>query len=140
MFKYSKKSNEKIELLINDLKLVCRHSIRHSPVDWGILETLRAIERQLELYRTGKSKVKKGKHQPNKDGLSRAFDIVCYKGRKITWDKSYYYIAAGCIKTSASVLKEQGLISCDIRWGGDWNSDGDLSNQSFNDLGHFEAK
>jgi hypothetical protein len=140
MYRYGRGSKEKRKTLVRDAILICDHAIRHSSVDWGILEALRELSRQLELYKSGKSKVKKGKHQPNKDGLSEAWDIVCYKGSKITWDKHYYYIAAGHIKTSASILKEQGIISCDIRWGGDWNSNGNLEDQSFMDLGHFEIK
>lgn len=33
------------------------------------------------------------------------------------------------------IAKEEGF---DIRWGGDWNGDGDLTNQNFDDLFHIE--
>ena len=33
------------------------------------------------------------------------------------------------------IAKEEGIA---VRWGGDWDSDGDLSDQAFNDLYHWE--
>ena len=34
-----------------------------------------------------------------------------------------------------AIAKEEGIY---LRWGGDWNQDGDLTNQSFDDLFHLE--
>ena len=39
---------------------------------------------------------------------------------------------AGYIQATADKL------GIKIRWGGDWDSDGDLDDQTFMDLGHFE--
>tara|TARA_R110000772_G_scaffold159893_1_gene271073 strand:+ start:774 stop:1091 length:318 start_codon:yes stop_codon:yes gene_type:complete len=36
-------------------------------------------------------------------------------------------------------MKDQGLTEgFDLRWGGDWDSDGDFDDQTFNDLPHWE--
>jgi peptidoglycan L-alanyl-D-glutamate endopeptidase CwlK len=36
------------------------------------------------------------------------------------------------------MLFEIGAIKHRIRWGGDWDMDNDLSDNTFNDLVHFE--
>lgn len=43
-----------------------------------------------------------------------------------------FYMFAGVVKTRARAL---GLS---IRWGGDWDSDGDVFDQNFDDCDHFE--
>jgi peptidoglycan L-alanyl-D-glutamate endopeptidase CwlK len=35
-------------------------------------------------------------------------------------------------------LKQQGLITHDMRFGGDWNRDYDVKDNDFNDLFHYE--
>lgn len=51
----------------------------------------------------------------------------------INWEKvAPFYILAGAVLQEA---KRQGIP---IRWGGDWDGDFDLDDQTFNDLGHFE--
>lgn len=36
------------------------------------------------------------------------------------------------------VLKHAAQLNIPIRWGGDWDRDGDTTDQTFNDLVHFE--
>lgn len=43
-----------------------------------------------------------------------------------------FYHFAGYVKARAAAL---GIA---LRWGGDWDSDGDFSDQAFDDLDHFE--
>ncbi len=59
-----------------------------------------------------------------------AVDIAPYP---IDWkDHKRFYYLAGIVKGVAS---QMGIK---VRWGGDWDSDNDLNDQSFMDLGHFE--
>ena len=47
-------------------------------------------------------------------------------------DLKTFYFFSGVVKGIANCLEIK------IRWGGDWDSDNDLNDQTFNDLVHFE--
>ncbi len=53
MFKFSKRSREKLDTLHPDLQAVLNEAIKH--VDFTVLEGLRTLERQEELVRIGAS-------------------------------------------------------------------------------------
>tara|TARA_R100000049_G_C1858139_1_gene22727 strand:- start:30 stop:380 length:351 start_codon:yes stop_codon:yes gene_type:complete len=103
-------------------------------VDCTVLEGVRSDERQAELCRQGKSKLdgvtKKSKHQVKADGYSHAVDVAFYP---IDWNDRLRWIHFGGI-----VIGHAHRLGIKIRWGGDWDGDGDLSDQSFNDYPHFE--
>jgi len=62
---------------------------------------------------------------------SLAADVIAYP---IQWGNyKLNYTFGGYVKGVASALDIK------IRWGGDWDSDWDLEDQSFNDLVHFEV-
>ena len=63
---------------------------------------------------------------------SMAVDVVPYP---IDWsDKERFYYFAGFVK---GIAKSMGI---DLRWGGDWDSDTEVKDQTFMDLPHFEIK
>lgn len=63
---------------------------------------------------------------------SKAIDIAPYP---INWrDINRMYYFAGFVK---GIAQKMGIK---IRWGGDWDGDTDLNDQTFNDLVHFEVK
>jgi peptidoglycan LD-endopeptidase CwlK len=66
---------------------------------------------------------------------SLAVDIEPLKRSQIDWnDKVFFYYFAGYVMAVAD------LIDVKVRWGGDWDSDRDLHDQSFFDLPHFELR
>ena len=107
-------------------------------IDCSILEGRRDQETQDELYRQGKSKLKwpKSKHNVlNPTDLSRAVDCVPYFATKphVRWDdKSKFYHFAGFVQAIATM---KGYT---LRWGGNWDMDGEFHDQTFMDLPHFE--
>jgi len=98
-------------------------------VDIKLLEGHRDKEEQEVCVRAGKSKVE----FPNsKHNLvpSRAVDMAPYP---IDWDdRERFVYLAGIVKGVAALQR------INIRWGGDWDNDNDLRDQTFNDLVHFE--
>jgi peptidoglycan L-alanyl-D-glutamate endopeptidase CwlK len=98
--------------------------------DCSIIQGIRTVEQQERLFNEGSSKTMKSKHLMQKDGFSHAVDVAPYP---IDWnDTKRFYHFAGAVQERARQL---GL---DIRWGGDWDSDQDLNDQTFNDLVHWE--
>jgi hypothetical protein len=100
-------------------------------MDFTVLCGFRGKAEQERLYRLGMSKVTYPNSKHN-TYPSRGVDIAPYP---VDWDDAErFYMLAGVIKACAYIRKTK------IRWGGDWDSDGDLHDQSFMDLGHFELE
>ena len=94
----------------------------------------RGEEDQNVAFVAGNSKVSWPNSKHNLDP-SRAVDVAPWykESPHIRWeDKRKFYYFGGLVKGVAMNL------GFDIRWGGDWDSDTDLDDQSFNDLVHFE--
>lgn len=98
-------------------------------MDCKIIQGRRGKVQQDKYYYSGKSKVKYPSSLHNANP-SLAVDSA---PSPLDWKdaKSFYYFA-GIVKGIASML------GIPIRWGGDWDGDSDLNDQTFNDLCHFE--
>ncbi|WP_232367585.1 M15 family metallopeptidase domain-containing protein [Alteromonas pelagimontana] len=49
-----------------------------------------------------------------------------------------FAVFAGFVQCVARQLYAEGKITHLVRWGGDWDMDGQTLDQKFNDLPHFE--
>jgi hypothetical protein len=104
--------------------------------DHTVLEGHRGKEAQDAAHAAGKSKLKwpNGKHNSLP---SKAIDVVPVEysnGKvKIDWNdvKRICYFAGIVMATAQS-------MGIGLRWGGDWDQDTELKDNSFNDLVHFE--
>ena len=123
--------NEKSHLKLNtcDLRLqrVFHEVIKH--FDCTIVEGHRGKERQNRMVEQRKSKA----HWPNSKHNtvpSMAVDVTPYP---IDWDdRERHTLFAGYVLATARAM------GVDIRWGGDWNRDTHVRDNSFDDLVHFE--
>lgn len=99
--------------------------------DCTVVEGHRDQEAQDRAFREGKSQLRwpNGKHNRLP---SRAVDVAPYP---IDWGNTKRFYAFGGYVLG--VAEEMGI---ELRWGGDWDGDRDLDDQSFNDLVHFELK
>jgi len=91
-------------------------------------------EDQNKAFHEGRSKVQwpNGKHNKLP---SEAVDVAPWfvEAPHIRWeDKEKFYHFAGYVQAVADQLKIK------IRWGGNWDSDDELHDQTFFDLPHFE--
>ena len=131
MPKFSNKSNLQLDTCHPLLQRLFRAVVKED--DCAILEGHRPRRRQNLLFKQGKSKLKypKGKHNSMP---SMAVDVAPWLKKKgIPWKTtSQWYYFAGKVKAKADELDIQ------IRWGGDWNRDGNVTDQKFNDLAHWE--
>jgi len=94
-----------------------------------VLAVYRDERLQNELFHQGLSKLKWPDSKHN-CFPSRAIDIT---PEPVDWNNlPPFYILAGLFLATASSLGVK------VRWGGDWNGNWNMKDQSFHDLGHFE--
>ena len=144
---FGKRSREQLATCHADLQLIAEEALKHTQVDFAVIEGHRSLERQKLLF-DAKPKLstidgitKKGKHNSSP---SLAFDVlICGPGlSKDPWarkhDSTWTFLAGGLLM-AASILLEAGRVSHRLRWGGNWDSDGTIiTDQRFIDLPHFE--
>ena len=129
MPKFGKKSKERLKGVDTKLVNVLNELIKI--MDCTIIEGVRSEEKQQEYFKKGKSKIdgitKKGMHQ-----LGKAIDLAPYP---IDWnDRDRFHYMGGMIRGIAKQL------NVNVRWGGDWDSDGQTKDNSFDDLVHVEVR
>ena len=125
MYKFGKRSRERLKGVDARLVNVLNELIKM--MDVTVIEGLRSAERQKELLAKGATKVKYSKHMEGK-----AVDIAPYP---IDWDnRDGFYYMGGMVRGIAKQL------NIDIRFGGDWDSDGDTKDNNFDDLVHIELR
>ena len=125
MYKFGRRSRERLKGVDARLINVLNELIKM--MDVTIIEGLRSAERQKELLAKGATKVKYSKHMEGK-----AVDLAPYP---IDWEnRDGFHYMGGMIR---GIAKQMGV---DIRFGGDWNSDGDTKDNNFDDLVHVEIK
>ena len=129
---WSKRSKAQYDTLHPDLQWLL-DTVLEEVADISSIEGHRNEERQNSLYpRFTKLKFPHGKHNKLP---SVAVDFQPYpvpERREKLW-AALAYIAGRAIE----IGKRRGLV---VRWGGDWDQDGDLTDQNFDDLYHLELK
>ena len=113
-WKLSKRSNERLIGVHPDLVRVVHRALQLSPIDFGISEGLRTMERQIQLKKAGASKTLNSRHLSG-----HAVDVVAYIGKEVRWDWPLYEQIATAFKQAAQEL------DVPIVWGGDWTSSKD---------------
>ena len=125
MPRFGKRSKQRLKGVDTKLVNVLNELIKI--MDLTIIEGLRSEERQEKLLKEGKTKTKFSKHIQGK-----AVDLAPYP---IDWeDRERFHYMGGMIRGIGKQL------NTDIRWGGDWDSDGAIADNSFDDLVHVEIK
>lgn len=133
---FSTKSLQQLATCHPDLQTIFHEVIQH--FDCTIIEGFRGQEAQNKAFDEGKSKLRwpNGKHNAYP---SNAVDVApCING-KIDWNKlNQFYYFGGFVLGIAEMLKLQRKIIHDVRYGGDWNRNDCVTDESFLDLVHFE--
>jgi len=129
MFKYGKTSTKRLESCDPKLQELMHEVLKRSGQDVSILCGHRGEEAQNLAFMEKKSKVKFPNSNHN-SYPSKAVDIAPYP---IDWDN-----ILGFKELAFLVLEVAEDLDIEVRWGGDWDRDGDLKDQTFNDYPHFE--
>jgi peptidoglycan LD-endopeptidase CwlK len=133
MPKFSQESFSKLSTCEHDLQVLFYEVIK--TFDCTILVGHRNEADQEIVFKTGNSKKQWPNSKHNKTP-SRAVDVTPYP---VDWknDKKFYWFA-GYVMGIAQKLKDEGKMTHSIRYGGDWNGNKDITDQTFLDLTHFE--
>ncbi len=133
MARFSKSSFTKLSTCHNDLQVLFYEVIKS--FDCTILDGYRNQQEQDLAFAEGRSKLQwpngKHNHQP-----SMAVDATPYPIDFNNIKRSYWF--AGYVMGIAQRLKDEGKMEHSIRYGGDWNMDDNIDNETFRDLVHFE--
>ncbi|WP_027709234.1 M15 family metallopeptidase [Zooshikella ganghwensis] len=130
---FSTRSLERLTSCHPDLQVVFQEVIKDC--DCTILEGFRSRKAQNNAYTAGRSKLQFPQSKHNQSP-SLAVDVAPYP---IDWQDIHgFYYFGGLVLGTALNLYKNGQISHRLRWGGDWDQDHDVRDQSFNDLVHFE--
>jgi len=125
MYRFGKRSKARLKGVKPELVNVLNELVKI--MDVTIIEGLRTKERQIELVASGASKTKYSKHLEGK-----AVDLAPYP---IDWeDRDRFHYMGGMIRGIAKQL------NVNVRWGGDWDSDGETKDNGFDDLVHVELR
>ena len=125
MPKFGKRSKERLRGVDTRLVNVLNELVKI--MDVTIIEGLRSEQRQEKLLKAGSTKTKFSKHIEGK-----AVDLAPYP---IDWnDRDRFHYMGGMIRGIAKQL------NIPVRWGGDWDGDGETKDNKFDDLVHVEIK
>jgi hypothetical protein len=112
-----KRSKERLEGVHPDLVAVVERAIEISKVDFTVLEGVRSVARQRELFNKGASKTMNSRHL-----TGHAVDLAPWP---IDWND------LGRFRTMSEAVKMASVeLEIPVAWGGDW--------RSFYDGPHFE--
>jgi peptidoglycan LD-endopeptidase CwlK len=118
-FNLSAKSLGRLAGVHPRLQAVVKLAIQMTPVDFAVLEGVRTIERQRELFKAGASTTMRSRHLSG-----HAVDLGAIVDGQVRWDWPLYHRVAAAVKAAAQQL------GVPIEWGGDW--------ESFKDGPHFQ--
>lgn len=131
MRKWGEKSQHVYDTLDPALQRIMDR-VLHEVADISLLYGFRNEAEQNRLFDEGKSQLRfpKSKHN-HYPSIAVDFAPYPYPKRETKLWAALAYVAGRAIAIAA----QEGII---LRWGGDWNQNGDLTDQHFDDLFHLE--
>ena len=127
MYRLGKRSLLRLEGVHPDLVRVVKRAIGMTTIDFTVLEGVRSQVRQMELFQSGASKTMNSRHL-----TGHAVDLGAWMFGEVSWHWPLYYKINKAMKLA--MLEESVLL----RWGGDWDSDGDYEDETWRDGPHYE--
>ena len=108
--------------------------------DCAVIEGERDKAGQDLAFAQKKSKLRWPASNHNVDGVKRktswAADVVPYP---LDWgNRASFVTFAAHVVATAAAMKADGRMVHALRWGGDWDGDGDWKDEKFSDMPHFE--
>lgn len=141
MSKLSQRSIDRLQGVHPDLTRIVVDAARLLPFEILVVEGVRSLERQQELYAQGRTKPGKvvtwtmdSRHRVQKCGFGCAVDLAPIKSDgKVDWDDVKKFLAIGKAMMTAAMR-----LGLEVRWGYDWDGDGITQERGEYDGPHFE--
>lgn len=132
-YKLSERSLQRAKDVNSKLINLILLAIRRTPIDFGVAYQggKRTPEEQNQLFKEGYSKCD-GYEILSKHQSGDAIDLNVFVRAKVIDNKEMLCVIAGVMFSCAEELNIK------IRWGLDWNKNGDIRDNKFNDQYHFE--
>lgn len=142
MRKYGAQSLSKLATVHPKMRQIAMLALDLSPYDIAIIHGWRGEEVQNALFdsRASTKRWPDSKHNRSDDidyeltdRISDALDFAPWIDGAIPWDETHIFACvAGCFFAAAKQLDAR------IRWGGDWDGDGNTKEHKLQDWGHME--
>lgn len=136
-YKLGTASRKKLAFVHPALVAVVGRAIELSEQDFTVLEGARTTERQRALYAQGRTAPGKivtwtmnSPHLIGADGYSRAVDLAPYP---VDWESPEKFDAI-----AAAMMQAADELGTPLRWGADWDRDGNPRERGESDSPHFE--
>jgi len=133
----SAKSKAKLKGVHPDLVKVIELAIKKTTQDFSVGEGVRTPARQKELYAQGRTRpgpivtwTLNSNHFAHKDGYGHAVDLITYPVD--------YSNTRGFLAIYNAMMEAAKELRVGIRYGGDWDMDGNLMEKGETDIGHYE--
>lgn len=128
-FRLGARSLEKLQG-VHPFLVDCVHrAIRITTIDFSVRQGVRDLEMQRRYFHQGRTRTMDSRHL-----YGLAVDLAPYVNGRIVWTKDLFLpIRAAMFQAAVEAGGDYPL-----RWGGDWDSDGDMTDQDFHDRPHFE--
>ena len=97
-FSLSARSLDRLRGVNPKLQAVVRRAITLTKVDFGVIEGVRTLERQQELFDSKASQTMKSKHLADEDGYGSAVDLMAYINNRGCWELTVYDDIADAMK------------------------------------------
>lgn len=137
-YRFGKRSSDKLATCHPTLVAVAKRALERSPYDFTIVHGWRGEDVQNALFDSGASTKRwpDSMHNNTDDNdrpMSLAIDFAPYIDGDIPWGETHIFACiAGCLFSAAAEL------GATLRWGGDWDTDGNTKEHKLQDWGHVE--
>ena len=137
IYSFGTASRERMKGLHGDLVAVLNRAIQLTTQDFSITCGVRTKAEQAALYAQGRTTpgpvvtwTLNSRHIPGPDGLGRAVDVV---PSPVDWNTPSKFDAI-----ADAMFKASTELGVSIRWGADWDQDGNRRERGESDSPHFE--
>lgn len=140
-FSLGNRSQKNLEGVHPLLISVVEKAIKITSVDFAVIEGVRTVERQGELYAQGRTKpgpivtwTMRSRHFVHEDGFGHAVDLAPYP---IDWSSTPENLAR-FDAVALAMFRAAASLNVRLRWGADWDQDGRPREKGESDSPHFE--
>lgn len=130
MFKFSRRSEERMQGIHPDLVLIATEAIKISPIDFGIPADggVRTVARQHEMFMDPDIQTNcdgittQSNHQAKEDGYGHALDVYAYINGEASWKRHHMAMIHTAFQIAFERLLNEDRLFCVLAWGGTFGS------------------